>query len=57
MRKLKPAILLAVSVLIFLIGGAHGIAKTNEIEEVIVDRAGERKPAPDTRFRIPWKSQ
>lgn len=35
MRKLKPAILLAVSVLIFLIGGAHGIAKTNEIEEVI----------------------
>ncbi len=30
MRKLKPAILLAVSVLIFLIEGAYGVARTNE---------------------------
>ena len=41
MRKLKPAILLAVSVLIFLIGGAYGVAKTNEIEEVIVTVQGK----------------
>ena len=41
MRKVKPVVFLVVSVVIFLIGGAYGVTRTNEIEEVMVTVQGK----------------
>jgi len=41
LRKVKTVIFLVVSVVIFLIGGAHGVTRTNEIEEVMVTVQGK----------------
>ena len=41
MRKVKTLIFLVVSVVIFLIGGAHGVTGANEIEEVILTVQGK----------------
>ncbi len=49
MRKVKTLIFLVVSVVIFLIGGAHGVTGANEIEEVIltVQGKGSLRMTPD----------
>ena len=49
MRKVKTVIFLVVSVVIFLIGGAHGVTRANEIEEVIltVQGKGSLRMTPD----------